>query len=209
MKKIITADDFGFSKSVNEAIAELLINGSISQTSIMMNQEYTQHAIELIKKYNLKNIGLHFNLTQGYSTIDKNTLFSKDKIFELDDSFIYSEFKNQLELFKQIGIELHHIDSHHYIHEDIAFIKELMYKELGKNIRNDTCELDTTNDILFLKSFTNKAKEIVCHPATRVDDLYDKHTILIDSRLSEYLYLKKHNDIINKISYNMNENYEY
>ena len=63
MKLILNADDFGLSPSVNKGIVEAFQQGIISSATMMMNTPYTDEAIELAKKHNLKNIGIHLNLT--------------------------------------------------------------------------------------------------------------------------------------------------
>ncbi|MBO5102478.1 MAG: ChbG/HpnK family deacetylase, partial [Clostridia bacterium] len=57
MKLILNADDFGLSPSVNKGIVEAFQQGIISSATMMMNTPYTDEAIELAKKHNLKNIG--------------------------------------------------------------------------------------------------------------------------------------------------------
>ncbi len=65
MKKlVITADDFGFTKSVNDGIAESVKNGIITDIAMMVltDKEDQDHALHLIEKYNLQHIGLHTSL---------------------------------------------------------------------------------------------------------------------------------------------------
>ena len=69
MKIIINADDFGMTKSVNEAIIELLSIGSISSTSVMVNMEYASEAKQLLDIDNI--VGLEkFKIRYiGYPTV--------------------------------------------------------------------------------------------------------------------------------------------
>lgn len=66
IKLIISADDFGMSQSFNKGILELLIAGSISSTSVMVNRnddinDFNKlQRLSKIKKY---SIGLHLEFT--------------------------------------------------------------------------------------------------------------------------------------------------
>jgi predicted glycoside hydrolase/deacetylase ChbG (UPF0249 family) len=63
---VITADDFGFNPSVNEAIVRSLREGLVTHTSLLVNLEGFGDACEAVRRNGLQNrIGLHFNLTEG------------------------------------------------------------------------------------------------------------------------------------------------
>src|SRR5262245_1210266 len=63
---IITADDFGFSPSVNEAIVRSLRDGLVTHASLLVNLEGFESACEAVRSNGLQDrIGLHFNLTEG------------------------------------------------------------------------------------------------------------------------------------------------
>ena len=89
MKLIINADDFGFSKSINNGIIDAYKEGLISSTTIMINMPYTCDAISKWKENSLLGIGLHINLTQGSpisddvkSLVDENNAFHKHRKIE-------------------------------------------------------------------------------------------------------------------------------
>ena len=50
---VITADDFGYCRSRNDAILELYRGGAITRTSLLINASQTDHAIGEAKKTNL------------------------------------------------------------------------------------------------------------------------------------------------------------
>ena len=66
---IINADDFGMSSEFNLAINELLLNQCISTTSIMANGLAFDEAVELVRRNNLGNIGVHLALTRDDFTV--------------------------------------------------------------------------------------------------------------------------------------------
>jgi len=64
MKLIINADDFGLTRGVNRAVFDLAGRGSLSSTTVLVNQPYASEAVELLKLPNF-SVGLHCNLTEG------------------------------------------------------------------------------------------------------------------------------------------------
>jgi len=141
MKIIINADDFGFSKSVNQGIIDCYKTGLITSTSIMMNTPFTDEAIKLAKENNIKNIGIHLNLTYGKSVLEKSEVKS---LVDSNGTFHYvcmlgyytqyvdakKELKAQIEKFYASGLKPTHLDYHHYFHEVPVLLQA--YLELAK-----------------------------------------------------------------------------
>jgi predicted glycoside hydrolase/deacetylase ChbG (UPF0249 family) len=129
---IINADDFGLLPEVNQGIIECFESGSITSTTLMVNTEGAQDAVNLAKKHPCLGVGLHFNLTQGKpisspneipSLVDHSGSFHTRSQFEkkiIMGSFslgdLKKEFVAQLKRFNDWGLEMTHIDSHHHIH---------------------------------------------------------------------------------------------
>ena len=141
MRLIINADDFGFSPSVNRGIVECFENGLITSTSIMMNTPYTDEAIDLIKKHNITNVGIHLNLTYGKSVLPKEdipSLVDSRGIFHYVCMLGYytqyvdakKELRAQIEKFLATGLKPTHLDHHHYFHEVPNILKA--YLELAQ-----------------------------------------------------------------------------
>ena len=82
-KLIINADDFGASDKINKAIAFLLKNQYITSTTLMLGMPNSADAIEYVKSNNIKCVGLHLNLSDGYSIINNKRKFVKLIIFGL------------------------------------------------------------------------------------------------------------------------------
>lgn len=192
---IITADDFGFTHDTNKAIINLINDKLITQASLMVNQVGTNDAINLIKKHNLKNIGLHFNITQGHSISNPNITFSKETWSNLSNEFIEKELQAQINFFVDNGIYLHHIDSHHNVHLKSDFINNLM-KKYNVRIRNKNydgffCDGDELN---FVSCFAHSTEELSTHVATSINDLTD--TVLLENRVKEYNFFYKNKDLV-------------
>lgn len=128
MKLIINADDFGKSKSINEAIIHLCSLGTISSTSVMVNMPFANEVITMLENPNI-SIGWHVNITEGRpisdpvevpTLVDNNGNFYSHKMLlsKIKNKAIkYDELKK--ELFAQffclkgfIGDRLRHFDSH-------------------------------------------------------------------------------------------------
>lgn len=65
MKKlIVTADDYGFTKSVNEGIVRAATEGIVTDIAVMVltDQEDFEHGLKLLEKHQLTEIGLHTSL---------------------------------------------------------------------------------------------------------------------------------------------------
>ena len=129
MKKvIINADDFGLSRSTNEGIVIAMTEGIVSSTTLMVNMPEARHAVELANKYNIKNIGVHLNLTKGPTVLprhevpllylDDNKRFDVRKKPLTDEILMQIEQELEAQILKcyDFGIKPTHLDSHHHIH---------------------------------------------------------------------------------------------
>lgn len=117
----INADDFGFSKPISSGILEIMGQGLVSSTSVMV-QEADSENMQQLSKQNTISVGLHFNLAskknnftpflnspyaialQFYS--GKLTLTQLEK--ELEDQY--------KQLRRTYSKEITHIDTHQHIH---------------------------------------------------------------------------------------------
>jgi len=130
---IINADDFGMSSEFNQAICCLMTQGIVSSTSLMANGRAYEDAIQDIRKFKLKNIGVHLTLTcDGFQNKNKITYSSLTRAESLEDKngVLYSSYQDLAvnasnediinEIYSQImkikndGIEFTHIDNHMY-----------------------------------------------------------------------------------------------
>lgn len=145
MKKLIfNADDFGISQGVNEAIFRAHTQGVLNSTSIMITLKYVPQALELAKQMPNLNIGLHANLTNENSVLNKeeipllvneNGKFKHGFVNLAVLSVLHpkelknqakKEIKAQIEKACSCGIKLTHLDSHRHIHMIPAIFKACM-----------------------------------------------------------------------------------
>jgi len=151
MRYIINADDFGRTKTVNDAIMFGFVNGYLSRTTAMVNMPFFDEAVKISEEHGFKDkVGLHINITSGVPLTDdiKNyDLFCDEKgIFNgklFDKKYMFSRLKKgernalvkeidaQIEKFFASGFTLLHADSHGHVHTFEA-VSKIILKELKK-----------------------------------------------------------------------------
>ena len=171
MKLILNADDFGLSASVNKGIIDCFNEGLISSTTMMMNTPYTDEAIKLAKEHNIKNIGIHLNLTYGKSVlpasevpslVDENGIFHYVCMLGYYTQYLDAkkELRAQIEKFLDSGLTPDHLDHHHYFNEipnilkaylELAEEYKLPVRSMDENARNRAREMGvkTTDEFSF------------------------------------------------------------
>ena len=104
---ITNADDFGFAKEINRGIIDAHVHGTLTSTSLMVNEPFAADAAELAKKYPGLGVGLHFTSTNA-----------NGEFFDLDDAeIVKKELESQHKKFCELmGKQPTHIDSHHHVH---------------------------------------------------------------------------------------------
>ena len=153
----INADDFGYSESVNNAIAECFYRGVINRTTIMVNMPEAENAARLAQTRGFfGKVGLHINLTEGKALSEecaKSPLCDENGFFKgtfhipfsarlyLNSEIkkaIYAEVEAQIKKYLDMGFTLFHADSHNYTHVYLSVysqVKILLKKYGFKSIR--------------------------------------------------------------------------
>ena len=142
---IVHADDFGFSKSVNQCINKCFAEKWLSEASLMVNMPACDEAVEIARRHGYAHrVGLHLNLTEGEpltELIKECPRFCSEegifnKVFHLSTvgRFFISQKEKlaaQIEILAQIkkfcayGGLMMKVDSHHHAHTDWAIYKIL------------------------------------------------------------------------------------
>ncbi|MBP2637536.1 MAG: YdjC family protein [Firmicutes bacterium] len=146
---IINADDLGLTPGCNQGIIKALTDGIVTDTTLLINTDYTQHAVELVKLHNINRVGLHLNLTWGQpllpsrevpSLVDENGRFRRkaaEAVTYMKPSEIKRELTAQVEKFQATGLGLTHLDSHHHVHTypEVLDIAIDLAREVGVPLR--------------------------------------------------------------------------
>ena len=178
MKKIvINADDFGLTEAVSLVIVSGHKNGNISSTSLMVNMEYVNEAINLAKECPKLGLGIHLNVTVGKpilnpedisSLVDKNGNFFSSKDYSankvnINEGDLLKEFEAQISKFIElVGRIPEHINCHH-LYDFFGIypnVTEILIKKYGvpmrlmQNHRNYKYQLAKKIDILMDNNIT-------------------------------------------------------
>jgi hopanoid biosynthesis associated protein HpnK len=130
---IFSADDFGLTVSVNEAVALAHVQGVLTQASLMVAAPAAADAVARAKTLPGLKVGLHLVLVDGDSALGHARLphitgpdgrFPRDQA-ALGVRYFFSpaarrelraEIRAQFEAFAATGLALHHADAHKHMH---------------------------------------------------------------------------------------------
>jgi hopanoid biosynthesis associated protein HpnK len=140
---IVNADDFGLSRSVNEAVVRAHREGVLTSASLMVNEVGFDEAVKLAKENPKLGIGLHLTLLQGHSALPSEKIpglvnslgefpncpvgvgmkyFFKRSLREQ----LRAEIHAQFEKFYKTGLPLDHVNGHLHLHLHPVIFKILM-----------------------------------------------------------------------------------
>ncbi len=134
MREIVfSADDFGLTESVNEAVEQANRKGRLTQASLMVAAPAAVDAVRRAKALPGLNVGLHLVLVDGDSMLGHArlpTITGPDGRFSIDQAklgvlYFFSpaarrelraEIEAQFAAFAATGLPLHHADAHKHMH---------------------------------------------------------------------------------------------
>lgn len=109
---IITADDFGYSSAVNEAVIRAYKGGILRYASLMVDRPGAEEAARLARENPGLGVGLHLELCA-----DSPAIWGARYYFSHSDrSRVRPEIVRQLEKFSSLGLKPTHVDGHFNIH---------------------------------------------------------------------------------------------
>jgi chitin disaccharide deacetylase len=130
---IVNADDFGRSRSINEAVIRAHQEGILTTASLMVNEAGFEEAVALAKQNPGLGVGLHLTLVCGHATcppaeipglIDAQGNFSSNPLmtgirysaWPRLRSLLEREIRAQFEKFRRTGLKLDHVNGHLHFH---------------------------------------------------------------------------------------------
>jgi len=121
IRLIVNADDFGFTRDVNEGILEAHRKGILTATTLMANGAAFDDAVRLAKSWPTLDVGCHLVLVQGRSVSDPArelpaTLGELARALVRGKLPIYDELLAQVRRIVRAGIRPTHIDTHKHTH---------------------------------------------------------------------------------------------
>ncbi len=132
-KLIVTADDFGASIEVNEAVEDAHQRGILTAASLMVGEPFAADAVERAKRMPELGVGLHVALSRArpVSPLDRipdlvdrggrlraNLVGAGFRFFFLPSvrRQLETEITAQFEAFSKTGLGLDHVNAHNHLH---------------------------------------------------------------------------------------------
>jgi len=130
---IVSADDFGLAKNINEGIVKAYKEGIVSCVNLMPTGEAFHDALERARLIGLNEVGAHLALTQTTPLTEarkiptllasNNGFYKNYKIFflklihkNIDLNQIYIELESQINALQMTGLRITNLSSHEHIH---------------------------------------------------------------------------------------------
>lgn len=141
MRVILHADDFGYDKDTTQATIELLENGALTSASIMVTMPAAGEAMAYAASHKQFSFGVHLTYVDGLkqalqkessSLLDANGLFypsnevrRKAIKLAINRQDIVDETIAQIDLLRNAGVNISHLDSHGHLHKFPSFLLAL------------------------------------------------------------------------------------
>lgn len=116
----MNADDFGYTRDVNDGIIAAHRDGILTATTLMANSRAFDHAVELAKRHPDLDIGCHLVLVGGESLIDGRPY--PHSVAQLISGLLggkwkpFDELRAQVERILAAGLSPTHLDTHKHTH---------------------------------------------------------------------------------------------
>lgn len=140
---IVNADDFGRSRSINEAVVRAHREGILTSASLMVNEPAFDEAVALARENPELGIGLHLTLLMGHSALMQNEIpglvnarneFSNSPVNVGVRYFFKRNLRHQLreeihaqfKKFHATGLRLDHVNGHLHLHLHPVVVKILI-----------------------------------------------------------------------------------
>jgi chitin disaccharide deacetylase len=118
---VINADDFGFTRDVNDGIIEAHRRGVLTSTTLMANGAAFDHAVELALHNASLDVGCHLTLIGGHSVLEPERPLPSN-VPELLHAIgrgridLHAELAAQTRKIVSAGIPATHLDTHKHTH---------------------------------------------------------------------------------------------
>lgn len=149
----VTADDFGLSREVNDAVELAHRDGILTAASLMVAEPWCADAVERARRLPKLSVGLHLTLVEGRAILppgDVPDLLGADGKLRTDlarygaeiffrprvQRQVAAEIRAQFEAYARTGLALHHVDAHKHfhIHPTIARLLLEIGQEFGMRV---------------------------------------------------------------------------
>jgi len=212
LKYLITnADDFGFTRDVNEGIVHAHRHGILTATTLMATGVEFDHAVDLARRNPRLDIGVHLVLvgSPGFPA----TTAALVRAVALGRIALYDRLAEQVRKILSAGITPTHLDTHKHTHIlpqvlnavgrisqefRIPWVRRPLFPGLLQALKNRGCratdhfagfrltgKFDAPALAALIRRLPDGATEFMCHPGFCTDELRAAHTRLKESRRRE------------------------
>jgi hopanoid biosynthesis associated protein HpnK len=159
---IITADDFGLHRRVNEAVELACRHGVLTAASLMVGAPAVQDAVQRARNLPGPRVGLHLVLVDGEAIlpraaipalVDAQGRFGDNMVRDGFRFFflphvraqLAMEIRAQFDAFARTGLPLDHVNTHKHFHMHPTVLSLILKigKEYGMQAMRLPCEADT------------------------------------------------------------------
>lgn len=130
---VVTADDFGLAREVNDAVEIAHRDGILTSASLMVGSPAASDAVALARRLPTLEVGLHLTMLEARPLLPRHLipdLVGPDGLFRVDmarygaEIFfrpsvrrqLAAEIEAQFEAFRATGLPLAHVDAHKHFH---------------------------------------------------------------------------------------------
>jgi predicted glycoside hydrolase/deacetylase ChbG (UPF0249 family) len=118
---VVNADDFGFTRDVNDGIIESHRNGIVTSTSLMATGAAFDHAVGLALQIPTLDVGCHLTLVEGHSLLPPHRALPSSPhvlaaAIALGRIRVYDECAVQVRKILDAGLRVSHLDTHKHMH---------------------------------------------------------------------------------------------
>ena len=113
---IVNADDFGFTRGVNEGIVRAHTEGIVTATTLMAFGRAFEHAVELSRATPALDVGVHLVLWDGGNDLPRRLPSFVARALTRSIAEIEAEFARQVERVLAAGLAPSHLDTHKHVH---------------------------------------------------------------------------------------------
>ncbi len=130
---IVTADDFGISAEVNQAVEDAHLKGILTATSLMVGEDFAVDAVDRAKRLPNLAVGLHLAVSRAKpvlprdqipNLVDDKGLLKADLVGSGFRFFflprvrkqLAAEIRAQFQAFQETGLPLDHVNAHNHLH---------------------------------------------------------------------------------------------
>ncbi|MEI9930058.1 MAG: hopanoid biosynthesis-associated protein HpnK [Rhizomicrobium sp.] len=176
---IVTADDFGAAKEVNEAVEQAHREGILTAASLMVSAPAADDAVERAKTMPNLRVGLHLTLVDDRPTlpaaqiaglVDSDGMFRSDMgragaaMFFLPSvrRQLAAEIEAQFKAFAATGLSLDHVNTHRHfhLHPTIAALMMKIGKRYGAGATRVPFETDNPFAAWLRRSYRAKGMRV-------------------------------------------------